>query len=234
MCGRFTLRASAHEVAKAFQLELDFELTPRHNIAPTQQVAAIRFDPESAQRRIEFLHWGLVPAWADDPSIGSRMINARGETVAEKPSFRKAFKSRRCLVVADGYYEWRKIGAKKQPYHITLRNNGPFAFAGLWERWRGTKTLGGEPLESCAIITTSANAEMKSLHDRMPVILSPIDYSSWLDPTEADVEKLKSLLEPAPASELRVRPVSAIVNNPRNDSPECLAPLETSSDLEFE
>src|SRR5207302_624705 len=154
--------------------------SPRYNIAPTNDVLSVRLDPESRQRICGPLHWGLIPSWADDPKIGSRMINARAETLNEKPSFRNAFKSRRCLILADGFYEWRKVGKKRLPQFISMADNQPFAFAGLWETWRGN---GGPPLESCTIITTAANELTRTLHDRMPAILDQHDAETWLSPT---------------------------------------------------
>lgn len=224
MCGRFTLRTAPQEVARTFRLTGALgEWAPRYNIAPSQVVAAVRVD-EADARQLVFLRWGLVPAWADDPAIGNRMINARGETVAEKPSFRKAFVARRCLIAADGFYEWQKSGgsakAPKQPFYITMRDERPFAFAGLWER----NTRCGEPIETCTIITTTANELMQPLHDRMPVIV-PIDRQDlWLDPAVQEVERLTPLLAPFASDAMKATPVSTRVNNPRNESPECIVP----------
>ncbi len=235
MCGRFTLRTPAHEVAKAFRLPATLlELAPRYNISPTQQVAAVRLDTMTEARQLTYFRWGLVPAWADDLSIGNRMINARGETVAEKPSFRKAFAARRCLILADGFYEWRKpvatlpaagprrghSGKKtfKQPYYITMKDEQPFAFAGLWER----NDRCGEPIESCTIITTAANALMAPLHDRMPVIVPHDHYDLWLDVAVHEIERLTPLLAPYDAAAMSAVPVSTLVNNPRNDSADCI------------
>jgi putative SOS response-associated peptidase YedK len=219
MCGRFTLRARPQAVAEAFELLELSDLSPRYNIAPTQPVASVRLDPDRGGRVLVWQRWGLIPSWARDPSIGNRMINARAETVATKPAFRNAFAARRCLIVADGYYEWQKTAEGKQPYFIHRRDDAPFAFAGLWERW------GPERLESCTIITTAANASMRSLHDRMPVILQPADYSRWLDPAVRDGEALASVLRPARDDLLAADPVQPVVNNPRNDVPECVSPI---------
>ena len=177
MCGRFTLRKPAGEVAEAFDVPEVFEYPPRFNIAPTQDVPVIRLAADRAVRDLGLLHWGLIPSWAADPAMGNRMINARAETVATKPAFRHAFKAKRCLVVADAFYEWRKLDGRKQPYLIHLRDDRPFAFAGLWERW----DRGGEPIESCTIITTEANELMTPIHDRMPVIVprSAFDLGRW-------------------------------------------------------
>jgi putative SOS response-associated peptidase YedK len=204
MCGRFTLRTPAHEVADAFRVPATlFELPPRHNIAPTQQIAAVRANQKTESRELVMFRWGLVPSWANDLAIGNRMINARGETLDEKPSFRKAFAARRCLIVADGFYEWQKQGKSKQPYHITLSDGRPFAMAGLWEHNQRC----GEPFESCTIVTTSANALLESLHDRMPVIIPPEHYNLWLDPAVQETERLKPLLTPYDASAMKFVPV---------------------------
>jgi putative SOS response-associated peptidase YedK len=216
MCSRFTLRTSPQAVAKAFHLDDIPDFSPRYNVAPTQQVLAIRL--QDGKRQSSFLHWGLIPSWADDPSIGNRMINARAETVADKPSFRSAFKRGRCLVVADGFYEWQKAGKAKQPFHIRFKEDHPFAFAGLAEHWhRGEQTI-----DSCTIITTDPNELMADIHDRMPVILSPNDYDLWLDPEFEGKEKLLSLLSPFPADEMTAYPVNTLVNSPRNENPACI------------
>ncbi len=218
MCGRFTLRTSPQAVAKAFDLADAPEFSPRYNIAPTQQVLAIRLHDGKLQA--SFLHWGLIPSWADDPKIGYRMINARADGVATKPSFRSAFKRSRCLVVADGFYEWKKTGAAKQPYFARLKSDKPFAFAGLAEHWhRGEKTI-----DSATIITTEPNELMAGIHDRMPVILSPDDYELWLDPEFEGKEKLQSLLRPYPADEMTAYPVSTVVNSPKNENAACVDP----------
>jgi putative SOS response-associated peptidase YedK len=235
MCGRYTLTAPVAEMARLFGFSDRPNLDARFNIAPTQPIAVIR--PAAGKgRELALVRWGLVPPWADDPAIGSRMINARGESVAEKASFRNAFRKRRCLVPADGFYEWRQPsgsdgaktakGAKKQPYRIVRRDRQPFAFAGLWEVWHGPK--GGNriepPLETATIITTTANAVLKPLHDRMPVILDPADYALWLDP-DAPAEAAESLLRPCPEDWLEIYPVSTQVNSVRNQDESCIAPL---------
>jgi putative SOS response-associated peptidase YedK len=231
MCGRFTLRTPVKDVAAAFDVPAEgladsLPLFTHFNIAPTQQVVAVRADPSSGSRQLVPLRWGLVPSWADDPAIGNRMINARADTVASKPSFRAAFKSRRCLIAADGFYEWQKRGASKQPYFIGLRDEGPFAFAGLWERWRRDD----QTIESCTIITTEANELMRPLHDRMPVILPREDYASWLDPRPDRGEALQKLLQPYAPARMTAYPVSTIVNNPRNDVPQCIEPLAATNE----
>jgi putative SOS response-associated peptidase YedK len=225
MCGRFTLRTPLSKLIEQFAVETQqqLQLEPRFNVAPSQPVAAVRVPAPDQSRELVLLHWGLVPSWAEDPSIGNRMINARAEGVAEKPSFRNAFKKRRCLIPADGYYEWQKQGAKKQPYLIHLPGHEPFAFAGLWEHWRGTQD--GEPLESCTIITTDANDATRAIHNRMPVILAPCDYALWLDPAVQDRGRLESLLVPFTSTELVAEPVSTHVNNPRNEDEQCVRVL---------
>jgi len=218
MCGRFTLRTSPRSVADAFGLNDVPLFEPRYNIAPTQPVAAIQL--QDGHRQLSFLRWGLIPSWADDPSIGNRMINARAEGVADKPSFRSAFKKSRCLIVADGFYEWKKLDKSKQPYYIKLQDECPFAFAGLAEHWhRGDQTI-----DSCTIITTDPNELMVGIHDRMPVILPPDAYDLWLDPEFQDKEKLLSMLRPYPAEGMVAYPVSTIVNSPRNENPACVEP----------
>ncbi|HUY36931.1 MAG TPA: SOS response-associated peptidase [Pirellulales bacterium] len=214
MCGRFTLRTPAGDVAEEFALPALLDLAPRYNIAPTQSIAAVRIG-EGGQRELSMLRWGLVPSWADDLAIGSRLINARAETVATKPAFRRAFAKRRCLIPADGFYEWAKEEGGKQPYLFSV-DRRPFALAGLWERWRD--------VESCTIITTTANELMSRFHDRMPVILPPDDYAAWIDPQFEDLDHLRSLLRHCPADGMTARQVSRVVNNPRHDVPECCGP----------
>jgi putative SOS response-associated peptidase YedK len=221
MCGRFTQASDGEIVARVFELKETPKLAPRYNIAPTQDVAAVRA-AGSGGRELVLLHWGLIPSWAKERAIGSRMINARAETLAEKPAFRSAFRARRCLIVADGFYEWQKLGTRKQPHFIGFKDGRPFAFAGLWERWRGE---GSEHVESCTIVTTEANELLAPLHDRMPVILDPDDFARWIDPADDDTERLAGLLKPYPAEPLRAYPVSLLVNNPGNDSPACVTRL---------
>ena len=192
---------------------LDYE--PRYNIAPTQEVLAVRAAGQG--RELTRLRWGLVPSWAEDKKIASSLINARGDTVATKPAFRAAFKARRCLVLADGFYEWKKDGATKQPHHITMQNGQPFAFAGLWERW----DRNGEAIESCAIITTEPNELMAPIHNRMPAILDQRDYAWWLSPT-SDTALLQELIRPFPAERMAAVLVSTVVNSVRNDDERCV------------
>ena len=223
MCGRFTLRTPMHLLTEQFLFDFDPDQTwhPRYNIAPTQQVAAVRIGSDDGVRQLVALRWGLIPSWAKDPSIGNRMINARAETVAEKPSFRNALKRRRCLVLSDGYYEWQQQGRQgpKQPYYICMNDEQPFAFAGLWESW---KDPSGNRIESCTIITTEANALTKSIHDRMPVIVPSQAHRLWLDPHAVDAAPLQPLLAAYPSEEMKAYPVSTLVNSPRNDDPNCI------------
>lgn len=221
MCGRFTLSQPAEAIATAFQLETVPELEPRYNIAPTQSVATILQTAES-KRELRLLRWGLIPSWAKDPAMGSRLINARSETVSEKPSFRNALRRRRCLIVADGFYEWQRQEHKKQPYYFRLQNKQPFGFAGLWEHW---KSPDGEEIDSCTIITTAANELMHSIHDRMPVILEPQDYDLWLDPSVQQPEALQPLLDPYASEAMTSYPVSTLVNKPTNNSAELINSL---------
>lgn len=223
MCGRYTQTHSAESLARAFQLADVPPQEPRYNIAPAQPVAAaIGPNPSetaSATRAFKMLRWGLIPSWAKDAKIGAKLINARAETVADKPSFRAAFRRRRCLVVADGFYEWQNQGGQKQPFYIRLKEASPFAFAGLWEHWQDAA---GELIESCTILTTAANEMMQPIHPRMPVILNPKDYDLWLDPQVQDVEVLKPLLVPYRAEAITAYRVNLKVNNARYDRPDCI------------
>jgi putative SOS response-associated peptidase YedK len=221
MCGRYTLRVPVEKLGEEFSLEENgMELQPRYNIAPTQEVAAVL--ETGGRRHLELLRWGLIPAWADDPAIGSRLINARAETAPEKPSFRSAFKNRRCLVVADGFYEWKREADGKQPYYVRMERGRPFAFAGLWESWTAPD---GEEVRSCAIITTEANRLMAPIHNRMPVILPPDHYSPWLDEDLREAEPLRELLRPYERDDLEAYAVSRHVNRPANDDEGCVEPL---------
>jgi putative SOS response-associated peptidase YedK len=193
---------------------------PRYNIAPTQTVAAVRAPANLDQRELAYLRWGLIPSWADDPAIGNRLINARAETAPDKPAFRSAFRHRRCLVLADGFYEWQKLGSKKQPFYFRLRDGKPFALAGLWEHWEG----GDKLLETCTLLTTQANNVLRPVHERMPVILPPDAYERWLDPAVQKPDQLTPLLRPYPAEAMAGYPVNPTVNNPRNDNPRCIEP----------
>lgn len=214
MCGRFTLRASASEIAEFFELIRDLVDwdEPRFNIAPTQSILAVR--ASSGGREPVRLRWGLIPAWAKDTKLAASLINARAETVAEKPSFRTAFRRRRCLIPVDGFYEWRREGKSKVPHWFSLRSQELFAFAGMWEKWQAPD---GTAVETCATLTTTPNDLMATIHDRMPVILKPSDYDVWLDPQVDDVNALSSLLVPYPAEEMQAEQVSDVINNARNE-----------------
>lgn len=214
MCGRFTLATPATQLATQFQLAAVPDIVARYNIAPTQQVAAVR--ATEAGRELALLRWGLVPSWAKDLSMGAKLINARSETAAEKPAFRSAMRQRRCIIPADGFYEWQAQAGGKQPFHIRLADHGTFGLAGLWEQWKSPE---GSWVQSCTILTTSANSLMQPLHDRMPVILPPERYDLWLDPGLHDVAPLQELLAPFPAEALVAVPVSKAVNKVGNDGP---------------
>jgi len=221
MCGRFTLALTGEQLSLAFPwLNVPQQLQPRYNVAPTQPVATVAND---GRHQVEFFQWGLVPSWAKDPSIGNRLINARAETLAEKPSFRAAYRRRRCLILADGFYEWQSgpdRGAKI-PYYLQLASGDPFAFAGLWEIWHAPD---GSQLYSCTIITTRPNELVAPIHDRMPAILSPDHFQRWLSPAELPPQELQPLLGPYPAAAMVAYPVSRAVNNPANEFPECILP----------
>lgn len=231
MCGRFSQYHAVEAIAEAFQVDEIIDLPHRYNIAPSQPVAAIVQLPDSDRRKLKWLRWGLIPSWAKDPAIGYKLINARAETASEKPSFRSAFKHRRCLIPSDGFYEWQRLEGsktKKQPYYFSLKDNNPFAFAGLWERWESKE---GDIVETCTILTTEANELVSPIHDRMPVILHPKDYALWLDPNFTSSDslqdaycRLQALLKPYPSEAMIAYPVSSKVNSPKNDSPECNQP----------
>jgi putative SOS response-associated peptidase YedK len=220
MCGRFTRTTPVRVLATLFDFAETPDLAPRYNIAPTQPIAAVRNTGDNSHRELALLRWGLVPGWADDPKISYSLINARSETAATKPAFRAAFKSRRCLILADGFYEWQKQGKDKQPYCIRRKDGKPFAIAGLWESWHPGEE---DAVESATILTTSANATMQPIHERMPVILSPSDYGRWLD-AKTPRPELESLLVPFPLDDLSTFPVSKWVNDPKHDDPKCLEP----------
>ena len=221
MCGRFTLTVDPAELQETFSgYTFPTQFAPRFNIAPTQPVLAI---PNDGKKRADFFIWGLIPSWAKDPSVGNRLINARGETLAEKPSFRGGYKYKRCLILADGFYEWKKQpGSKaKVPYFIHMKNRQPFAFAGLWDEWNSTD---GSLIRSCTIVTIEPNELMASLHNRMPVILPADAYAQWLEYSLQTPEKLQAFIKPYPAAEMAAYPVSTLVNNPKNDLAECVVP----------
>jgi len=223
MCGRFNIIPDAQAWISATHVlrdaEVFLDLSPRYNVAPSQDIPAIRVDSQSRERQACLLHWGLIPNWARDKKIGNRMINARAETVAKKPAFRAAFKRRRCLLPASGFYEWQRTNGK-QPYNILRADGRPLFFAGLWEHWEGAE---GE-IESCTIIVTQANEAMTRVHDRIPVILDEDRIDLWLDPEETDKARLAELLQPY-GGDLEIYPVSRAVNSPRNDGPDLIRSL---------
>lgn len=221
MCGRFALRIPPKSIQQHYDLPEIGELPPRYNIAPSQAVAVIRQMPGKSLRQLDLLRWGLVPHWAKDIKISYQMINARAETLSLKPSFRTAFKKRRCLIAADGFYEWFHEGKTKQPYFIQLKNRIGFSFAGLWESWNNPD---GGVIESCTIITTSANELVRKIHDRMPVILPPELYAEWLD-NMIPAESVQKFLIPFPSVKMEAYRVGPTVNSPKNDSLECLLPI---------
>lgn len=223
MCGRFALIVDASVLADVFDVDPPRQLQPRFNIAPTQTIPIVRAGKDDT-RECSMVRWGLVPSWAKDEKIGARMINARGETVAEKPSFRSAVKNRRCLIPADGFYEWVRKDSGKQPHFIHFADARPFAFAGLWERWHKGD---GPPLDTCTIITTSPNELVANLHDRMPVILPPPLFEEWLEPMPMTPERLQEVLAPHPAKGMEAYPVSTYVNKPVNDGPECIVRVKS-------
>ncbi len=221
MCGRFTLASDRSALEEIFPgVEFPEPLSPRYNIAPSQLIAAVC---NTGSNMVELLQWGLIPHWAKDPKVGHKMINARAESLAQKPSFSEPFRKKRCLVLADGFYEWKKEpgGKAKTPMYIRLRSGLPFAFAGLWDVWRSQ----GEEIHSCTIITTDSNELVAGIHDRMPVILSPADYAEWLDARERKPETLQGMLKPYPSEELEAFEVAAKVNDPKFESPECVLPV---------
>ena len=224
MCGRFSLIADIRELQGRFEFDGDgLDHVPRYNVAPTQPVLAVM---NGYERQAAYLRWGLIPSWAKSASVGNRMINARAETVAERTSFRAAFARRRCLVLADGFYEWQRVGTGRKPMRIVMKSGEPFAFAGLWDSWRDP---GGEAIQSCTIITTEPNELLSPIHDRMPVILPRELEPFWLDDDIQDATALCSVLTPYPPVSMKVYEVSSLVNRPSNDSPEVVAPVEQVS-----
>ena len=221
MCGRFTLTVNPADLQDAFgDFIFPAQFAPRFNIAPSQPILAI---PNDGKNKADFFLWGLIPSWSKDPSIANKLINARGETIAEKPSFRGGFKYKRCLILTDGFYEWKAAeGVKtKTPYFIHMKDRQPFAFAGLWDEWQSPE---GGAVRTCTIITTEPNELMSTLHNRMPVILDPKDYDLWLDAAPQTPDKLIHLIKPFPADAMSAHPVSTLVNKPGNDRPECVVP----------
>jgi len=221
MCGRFTLTTDQREVAERFCVSppATVDFNPRFNIAPSQSVIVIGND---GRRLMQWMQWGLIPHWAKDPALGNRLINARSETLTEKPSFSEALSKRRCLIPADGFYEWRKVGKAKQPVRIVLKSRAPFGLAGLWDRWISPEK---KEILTCTIITTAANELIQEIHDRMPVLLPREDEARWLDPAQTDPLQLLPLLKPYPSEWMEYYPVRRQVNSPRVDEPENIEPL---------
>lgn len=217
MCGRYTLTIDIDAVAKAFHVAPTLQTAPRYNIAPTQEVIGILHDE---RKHLDFLRWGLIPSWAKEESIGAKMINARAETLAEKPSFKRLLQGKRCLIVADGFYEWKQESSGKTPMYFTLPNHEPFAFAGLWDTW---KRPDGQSIRTCTIITTEPNDLVAPIHNRMPVILPTDAQEEWLDPAQHDTHVLQQLLKAYTASAMFVHPVSKKVNSPHYDSADLIA-----------
>ena len=222
MCGRFTLTVNPSDLQDTFsEFSFPANFAPRFNIAPTQPILAI---PNDDKFTADFFIWGLIPMWAKDPEIGNRLINARGETLAEKPSFRGSYRHKRCLILADGFYEWKTFGGRKTktPYYIHMHDRKPFAMAGLWDHWESPD---GSSIKSCAIITTTPNQLMESIHDRMPVIIHPRDYKKWLDSAPQTPENLQPIIKPFSADAMTAYPVSTLVNKTTNDMPDLVTPL---------
>ena len=226
MCGRYTLTTDPQALAERFQVSLEgLELRPRYNVAPSQPVLAVVW--EGGRRRARLLRWGLVPHWARDLLPRARTVNARAETVDRRPAFRDAFRQRRCLVLADGFYEWSRRDGRRRPYRVVLRSGEPFGMAGLWDVWRSPD---GEAVATCAVVTTEANETVASIHHRMPVILPQEAEGRWLDP-RTDASTLRGLMVPYPAEAMRAYPVSGRVNSVENDDPDCLRPIEAEGRL---
>jgi putative SOS response-associated peptidase YedK len=221
MCGRFAFFTGLEEAKKAFSIQqFNVALEASYNVAPTQDVAVVVH--REGGNALEKMRWGLIPFWAKDPAIGSRMINARSETLHEKPSFKRPFKSQRCLIIADGFFEWQKVGQSKIPMFIRLKSRGPFGFAGLYDVWTPPE---GEPITSCTIITTDANSFLQPIHNRMPVILPQYQETIWLDSGMQNIGELRSLLAPYPSGEMEAYEVSRLVNSPGNNTFECIRPV---------
>jgi len=222
MCGRFTLFEADKVLSREFDVSGFPPLSPRYNIAPSQPVAVVRAAPAGAGRELALLRWGLIPSWSKDRTVGNRFINARAETVHEKPSFRNAFRRHRCLIPVSGFYEWRRQERGKLPYFVRMRDERVFAFAGLWDRWEGADE---SVVETCTILTTAANAVLAPIHDRMPVILPPAEYARWVDPALRNTDSLAPFLAPFPPDEMIAFPVSPRVNAPTVDDGKCIAPV---------
>ena len=225
MCGRYRLTRKKEILAEHFGIEPPDNWQPRYNVAPTQDIPVIRQDSKQPKRIAATMRWGLIPIWSKDPKMGYKMINARSEGIIEKPAFSDALKKRRCLIPADGFYEWQKSGGKKKPFCFTMADEALFAFAGIWERWKDPE---GKWIETCSIITTTPNKLTEDVHDRMPVILHPEDYDLWLDPGFHDTATLTGLLRPYEAEAMKRFEVSTRVNSVENDDPDLLNPERPS------
>ena len=223
MCGRYAFFSPAEAVKRVFALDDFPPLEPRYNIAPTQPVPVLR-EEQPGRRKVALLHWGLIPSWAKDRSVGNRMINARAETLSERPAYRAAFRRRRCVVLADGWYEWQVVASGKQPWFIHSRDGAPLGLAGLWETWRDP--AGGEPVESCTIVTTDAVGPLAEIHHRMPAVLPAAGLEAWLDPRQQDVTALSRWLGPRDPAEFSARAVSRRVNDPRNQGADLIEAVE--------
>jgi putative SOS response-associated peptidase YedK len=223
MCGRFARTSSVETFAKLFDASAIDDLAPTYNIAPTHELLLARSAPDG-HRELVTLHWGLVPHWSQGPDPKYAMINARADSVATKPAYRDAFKRRRCLIAADGFFEWKQTGKTKQPYFVRLRGGQPFAFAGLWDRWAAA---GQVPIDSCTIITCNANPLVAEIHERMPVILPPRLYDAWMNPDQKSTNALTALLKPYPDLLMEAYPVGLAVNSPKNDSAGLVRPIDT-------
>ena len=220
MCGRYTLKSRREAIAQRFEVDTQQILAARFNITPGQAVPVVRANTATHRRELVLLRWGLIPFWADDPTIGNRLVNARSETAATKPAFRSALRARRCLIVADGFYEWQARDGRKQPYYIQYAAGGPVGFGGLWERWEKA----GTAVESCTILTCAANATIRTIHHRMPVVIPPEEFARWLDPAVKDVPAVSRVMCKGAVMEMTAYPVSTLVNSVRNDSSQCVKP----------
>lgn len=231
MCGRFRLSRKYREIREYFDISEDPGWEPRYNIAPTDSVLAVRQRLDAPGRTLSTMRWGLIPYWSKDSKGSARMINARSEEIANKPAYREAFRQRRCLIPADGFYEWKRVGKAKQAFHFGMSDDSLFAFAGIWERW---KNPAGEKIESCSILTTSPNKLLADIHDRMPVIMPPDTYDLWLDPAFENTGELSQVLRPFNPSLMRRYPVSSRVNSVKNDDVKCLDEVLCSIDYQKE
>jgi putative SOS response-associated peptidase YedK len=220
MCGRYTITSAPEAIRALFRYQEQPNFPPRYNVAPTQPIPIVRLT--EGQRQFALVRWGLLPSWVKDPRTFSLPVNARGESVIDKPAFRAAMKRRRCLIPADGFYEWKALSGRKQPYFVRLKAGGPMAFAGLWETWTGPN---GEEMETATIVTTNANRKLGDIHGRMPVIVPPDAFDLWLNCAEVDAQTAAALIAPAPEDLLELYPVSAAVNRTANDNPKLVEPL---------